>query len=330
MNKFISGFFCILLVLTCSIYAQDIEMSTPAESIAVDTTVAENSVADTPSAETVLPAESETASVEESETDLTETEVIKDSITAVDSAVAVSTKEPEVSPDAVSHQAADVKRWSNNQVAKMMGLKSPYPHYYPGGFYVRSSYAPSDGVDLGIGFLFALSKSWPVSIGFEPFHLQILAEDFQEVSDETLWIAAAGAIIGGLGPLFVGGSSEKKSGDSTSVKPKKKSMGLVGNILAAVALVPVYAICGVLYIPVVPGSWLGISDRSRLNTQIISEGFHKRSFTYMNDLGLRLSPLASTDGIAHGYLDGGIRFEKNFDADLKFKYFVQLGASFSF
>lgn len=241
--------------------------------------------------------------------------------------VALSTKESEVPSDMVSHQAEDVKRLNNDQVAKMMGLKSPYPRYFPGGLYLRSSYAPSDGVDLGIGFLFPLSKSWPVSIGFEPFHLQIAAKDFQWVSDETLWIAAAGLVLGAMGPLFKDNAPAK---DTTAKAPEKESSGIGRSILAVTVMVPLYAICGTLYVPVVPGSWLGIVDRSRLNTQLISEGFHKRSFTYMNDLGLRLSPLASADGVVHGYLDGGIRFEKNFDADLKYKYFAQLGASLSF
>lgn len=219
----------------------------------------------------------------------------------------------------------EVKKLSNEQVARIIGAGvNPYPKYLAAGMYVRSSYAPSNGIDFGIGYMFPLSKSWPVSVGFEPLHLQIGAEDFQVVSDESLWIVAAGAIMGGLGPLFRGPETKK---DSTKAPEK---MGTVGTVLATIALIPVYAVCGTFYVPVVPGAWLGILDRSRLNTQLISEGFHKRSFTYMNDVGLRLSPLASSDRVLHGFVDGGVRFEKNFDADMKLNYFGQVGFSLSF
>ena len=244
-------------------------------------------------------------------------------------ALAVETPASEQGTGTVSEPAVQKPATlSNEQVARLIGPRqNPYPRFFPGGAFLRLSFAPSDGVDVGMGFLFPLSRSWPVSVGFEPFHLQIGAKDFQVVSDETVWIAAAGLILGSMGPLFSGEASKAPAEEA----PKKESKGSVAKtILAITALVPLYAICGSLYIPVVPGSWLGISDRSRLNTQLISEGFHKRSFTYINDVGLRLSPLASTDGVLHAFVDGGIRFEKNFDADLKYRYFAQLGASLNF
>lgn len=241
--------------------------------------------------------------------------------------VEVSTPAEITEVSAPAEQRPEVNRLDTALVVRLLNSgKKPYPRYLPAGLFVRSSYGPSNGVDFGIGFMFPLSRSWPVSVGFEPFHLQIAADNFQVVSDETIWIAAAGAIMGGLGPIFRGPDFHKDSVKTS----EKTSMGPVGSVLAAIALVPVYALCGSLYIPVVPGSWLGILDRSRLNTQIISEGFHKRSFTYMNDVGLRLSPLASSDGVVHGFADGGIRFEKNFAADMKYHYFAQLGISLSF
>lgn len=220
------------------------------------------------------------------------------------------------------------KQLSKAQVVRILDSSlNPYPKYLPAGVYLRSSYGPSDGVDIGIGFSFPLFKSWPVALGFEPFHLEIAADDFQVVSDETLWIAAAGAVIGALGPVINGSDSKE---DSTAKAAEKKPMSTAGKVLATIALVPVYAICGNLYVPIVPGAWLGILDQSHLVTQLISEGFSKKSFTYMNDVGLRLSPLASSDGVVHGYLDGGIRFKKNFDADLKYHYFAELGVSLFF
>ncbi len=337
MHKLTSSIFCFLLVLTCAVYAQDEEPSAPAESVAADTTVAKEPIADTMAAENDTSAESvvpEGSAVAEPVEEVAASVDASAEVEAAPAETAVEQPaEPSTSAEPAEIAAAAPEQkpaaLSRDQVAVMMGLKSPYPRYFPGGIYLRSSYAPSNGVDLGIGFLLPLSTSWPVSVGFEPFHLQIAAKDFQIVSDETLWIAAAGLVLGAMGPLF----KDDSSSDTTAKAPEssEESGGSVASsILAVAVMIPVYAICGYLYVPVVPGSWLGIVDRSRLNTQLISEGFHKRSFTYINDVGLRLSPLASASGIVHGYLDGGIRFEKNFDADLKYKYFAQLGVSLSF
>lgn len=304
--------------------AVESETAAPAAEIPAAETPAP--IAEVPSAEPVATPAETTSSVETPAVPA-EPVAVAESVEepAKDSSQAVA---PQASQDSASGTKQGVPQLSNEKVAKMLNSRPSYPRFYPGGLYLRSSYAPSNGVDIGAGFLFPLSESWPVSVGFEPFHLQIGADDFQIVSDETLWIAAAGLVLGAMGPLFKDDNSNAK--DSTAKESEEESGGVLGTVLAITTLVPLYAICGYLYIPVVPGSWLGIVDRSRLITQLISEGFHKRSFTYMNDLGLRLSPLASRNGIAHGYLDGGIRFEKNFDADLKYHYFAQLGVSLSF
>lgn len=340
MHKLTSSIFCFLLVLTCTVYAQDVESTAPVESAAADTTVAKEPIADTMAAENDNSVESVVPEGSAVAEPVEEVAASVDASAEVEAAPAEAAVEQPAEPLTSAAPAENVAAapeqkpaaLSRDQVAVMMGLKSPYPRFYPGGLYLRSSYAPSNGVDIGVGFLFPLSQSWPVSLGFEPFHLQIAAEDFQVVSDETVWIAAAGLVLGAMGPLFKGDDSAKNVKDSTATADPKQEpeSSVAGSILAVAVMIPVYAICGYLYIPVVPGSWLGIVDRSRLNTQLISEGFHKRSFTYINDVGLRLSPLASASGIVHGYLDGGIRFEKNFDADLKYKYFAQLGVSLSF
>jgi hypothetical protein len=55
---------------------------------------------------------------------------------------------------------------------------------------------------------------------------------------------------------------------------------------------------------------------------VIQEGFHARSFIYTNDLSLRFSARPSRSG---HFLDAGIRFEKNFAKNFKYRLFIQLG-----
>ncbi|MCF0223258.1 MAG: hypothetical protein HUK20_03235 [Fibrobacter sp.] len=226
-----------------------------------------------------------------------------------------------VKSDSVADAAPREATLSKEQVARIVEPKSKRngPLFLP-GLFLGTSYASSGGLGIGMGVSFLFTQSWPVAIGFEPFHLQIGAKDFQVVSDETLWLAVAGLVFGAMGPLFAGDSSKEP------VNHGEESRSVAKTVLGLAALVPMYAYCGSLYVPFTPGTWLGIIDRSRFVTQLISEGFHKRSFTYMNDLGLRLSPFAHANVLGVD-LEGGMRFEKNFAKELKYRYYMQLGIS---
>ncbi len=226
---------------------------------------------------------------------------------------------------------------SEEQIAKilMAQQKPKFPRHLVQGIVLQGGYSNNGGVDASVGLQFPLSQRWPVSIGFDLLRAQFGADDFQMISDETLLAMGAGLIIGGLSTVF--GSSPSTATDSTktaedsTVVKKRSTLSTVSQVaLFITAIVPLYAWCGSLYVPVVPGAWLGIIDKSRMLTQVISEGFHKRSFTYQNDVGLRLSPLATKDGSIHGFVDGGVRFSKNFAADMEIYYFVHAGVARSF
>ena len=80
---------------------------------------------------------------------------------------------------------------------------------------------------------------------------------------------------------------------------------------------------GSLYFPVVPNNYFGFIIKHRFLTEIITKGWHKESFTFQDDIGLRL--LIKLERIYGFFIDGGIRFEKNFSRDLEKKWFVQAG-----
>ena len=80
---------------------------------------------------------------------------------------------------------------------------------------------------------------------------------------------------------------------------------------------------GSLYFPVVPNSYFGFINKHRFVTEIITKGWHKESFTFQDDIGIRLQ--IDSDDIMGFFADGGFRFEKNFNRDLEKKWFVQAG-----
>ena len=81
---------------------------------------------------------------------------------------------------------------------------------------------------------------------------------------------------------------------------------------------------GSLYFPILPNDWFGVISKHRFVTETITKGFHKESFTFQNDLGLRAN-IYLDDDISRIIVDGGIRFEKNFSRDLEKKWFLQIG-----
>ena len=80
---------------------------------------------------------------------------------------------------------------------------------------------------------------------------------------------------------------------------------------------------GSLYFPFLSNDWFGIINKHRFVTEVITKGFHKKSFTFQDDLGLRVN--IYTGEISRIFVDGGIRFEKNFSRDLEKKWFLQIG-----
>ena len=80
---------------------------------------------------------------------------------------------------------------------------------------------------------------------------------------------------------------------------------------------------GSLYFPFLPNDLFGVINKHRFVTEAITKGFHKKSFTFQDDVGLRGN--IYTGEISRITVEGGIRFEKNFSRDLEEKWFVHAG-----
>ena len=178
--------------------------------------------------------------------------------------------------------------------------------YMPGGLGFSAGYATPDVLDFSIfsfygAFPINITEGYRIHIGYDPLHLRV---DDIGASDDALFAASIWFLFNGIDAIA------NKIAGSESEGP------------GILVLAPLFIWCGNVYIPLVPGSWLGINDQNHFTTHVIQEGFHTRSFTYTNDLSLRFSarPFSSVF-----FLDAGIRFEKNFAEDFKYRFFVQLG-----
>ncbi len=105
--------------------------------------------------------------------------------------------------------------------------------------------------------------------------------------------------------------------DDCSSRCGLDQMALYVRIIGVVGFI----LHGSLYFPVVPNSYFGIINKHRLVTEIITKGWHKESFTFQDDIGLRLQ--IQPEGYFGFFIDGGFRFEKNFSRDFEKKWFVQ-------
>ncbi len=178
--------------------------------------------------------------------------------------------------------------------------------YMPGGLGFSAGYATPDVLDFSIfsfygAFPINITEGYRIHIGYDPLHLRV---DDIGASDDALFAASIWFLFNGIDAI-----ANKITGSES------EGPGIL-------VLAPLFIWCGNVYIPLVPGSWLGINDQNHFTTHVIQEGFHTRSFTYTNDLSLRFSIQPSRTGY---FLDTGIRFEKNFAEDFKYRFFVQLG-----
>lgn len=198
--------------------------------------------------------------------------------------------------------------------------------YIPLGFTFHASYVSPKTAEVSLfdirpfadGDAFHITEWLSLYFGFDPVHVSIGPSG---ISDETLLSIGAYVVAMPIFLLFEDSVAPDTihREDGTSAK----------DVLAMIFLgIPLYLWCGNLYIPLVPKAWLGLTDQSHLLTYVLTEkGFYRRSFTYVNDVGLRFSPIRYGNGGYHVYLEGGVRFEKNFADDFKTRYYFQLGFS---
>jgi len=178
--------------------------------------------------------------------------------------------------------------------------------YMPKALGFSAGYATPNVFDFSIfsilgAFPVNIKNDYKIYIGYDPLHLRI---DDIGASDDALFAAGGWFLFNGI--------------EAIANKITNSGSGGPGILVLA----PLFIWCGMVYIPLVPGSWLGINDQNHFTTHVIQEGFHAHSFTYSNDLSLRFSARPFSSGF---FLDTGIRFEKNFAEDFKYRFFVQLG-----
>ncbi|MCQ2124952.1 MAG: hypothetical protein MJZ25_12295 [Fibrobacter sp.] len=178
-----------------------------------------------------------------------------------------------------------------------------------------TSFNPVADLDFRVVIFPSVSNGLEVGFGALPFQVAFTG-DFQTVSDNALM----DLVLGANGLLWYAIAS--RSADEESAH---KFMWPV--------IVPMLLTNGSVYWPLTANGNLGIVNKNRLVTQIITEGFHLKSFTYEDDLGVRYymdldSQATHNDSkkkITRMFFDAGIRLSKNFDSDMDFKFFLNVG-----
>lgn len=185
-----------------------------------------------------------------------------------------------------------LERYNERYMPKLLGFSAGYATPNVFDFSIFSI--------LG-AFPINITDGYRIHVGYDPLHLRV---DDIGASDDALFAVSTWYLFNGIDDI-----ANKITGSES------EGPGIL-------VLATLFIWCGNVYIPLVPGSWLGINDQNHFTTHVIQEGFHARSFTYTNDLSLRFSARPFSSGF---FLDTGIRFEKNFAEDFKYRFFVQLG-----
>ncbi len=185
-----------------------------------------------------------------------------------------------------------LERYNERYMPKLLGFSAGYATPNVFDFSIFSI--------LG-AFPINITDGYRIHVGYEPLHLRV---DDIGASDDALFAVSTWYLFNGIDDI-----ANKITGSES------EGPGIL-------VLATLFIWCGNVYIPLVPGSWLGINDQNHFTTHVTQEGFHARSFTYTNDLSLRFSARPFSSGFL---LDTGFRFEKNFAKDFKYRFFVQLG-----
>ena len=183
--------------------------------------------------------------------------------------------------------------------------------FYISGGYSQTLTGTTPVGNLSIGTFFKPFNNYDMEIGVDFLHFQIAPTDrFQTVSDESL-IQLPSLILALPFAAITKGACSDRCG-----------LDLIGQYMRIMRVIG-FLLHGSLYFPVVPNSYFGFINKHRFVTEIITKGWHKESFTFQDDIGIRLQ--IDSDDIMGFFADGGFRFEKNFNRDLEKKWFVQAG-----
>ena len=180
---------------------------------------------------------------------------------------------------------------------------------YISGGYSQTLTGTTPVGNLSIGIQFKLFDDYNIQMGIDFLHFQIAPTDrFQTVSDESL-IQLPSLILALPFAAITKGACSDRCG-----------LDLIGQYMRIMRGIG-FLLHGSLYFPVVPNNYFGFINKHRFVTEILTKGWHKESFTFQDDIGIRLQ--IKTDGCHGFFIDSGLRFEKNFSRDFEKKWFVQ-------
>ena len=182
--------------------------------------------------------------------------------------------------------------------------------YYIMGGYSQTLTGTTPVGDLSIGVHYTPFDKYGMEVGIDIFRFQIgFTDRFQAISDESIFQLPFLVLALPFATLARDSSCTSKCG-LNEIDLYLRIIEVIGFILH-----------GSLYFPVVPNSYFGFVNKHRLITEMITKGIHKESFTFQDDIGIRLQ--IHPEGHYGFFIDGGFRFEKNFDRDFEKKWFAQ-------
>lgn len=179
---------------------------------------------------------------------------------------------------------------------------------YLSGGYSQALTGTTPVGDLSYGWHSQPFENYGMEVGIDIFRFQIgFTDRFQAISDESIFQLPF--LVLAAAPWLVKKPAGRSEGFE-SLDGYLRTIEVIGFILH-----------GSLYFPVVPNNYFGFVNKHRLITEMITKGIHKESFTFQDDIGIRLQ--IHPEGHYGFFIDGGFRFEKNFDRDFEKKWFVQ-------
>lgn len=181
---------------------------------------------------------------------------------------------------------------------------------YLSGGYSQTLTGTTPVGDLSYGWHSQPFEKYGMEVGIDIFRFQIgFTDRFQAISDESIFQLPFLVLALPFATSARDSSCTSKCG-FTGIERYLQIIEVIGFLLH-----------GSLYFPVVPNNYFGFVNKHRLITEMITKGIHKESFTFQDDIGIRLQ--IHPEGHYGFFIDGGFRFEKNFDRDFEKKWFVQ-------
>ncbi|MEE3486296.1 MAG: hypothetical protein VZQ98_18490, partial [Bacteroidales bacterium] len=151
-----------------------------------------------------------------------------------------------------------------------------YGVYLSGG-YSQTLTGTTPVGDLSYGWHSQPFENYGMEVGIDIFRFQIgFTDRFQAISDESIFQLPFLVLALPFATSARDSSCTSKCG-FTGIERYLRIIEVIGFILH-----------GSLYFPVVPNNYFGFVNKHRLITEMITKGIHKESFTFQDDIGIRL------------------------------------------